>query len=103
MNPRVTLALTGWCEDVLAQTVASHFCGQSSGFSCPWEGEGRSNTPSTDQMLLSTEDIFACFPDILNHCQIYRSTGTESVGREEKEKREKGRQTCKIITESCRQ
>lgn len=92
-GPKSSLALTGWCEDGFAQTGASHFCGQCRGFSCPWEGEGRSNTPSTDQTLWGTEGIFACFPDILNHCQVYRTTGTKSAESEEKEKREKGRKT----------
>lgn len=39
--------LSGWCEDGAAQTGAPHFCGQCSGFCCPWEGEGGFNTPST--------------------------------------------------------
>lgn len=57
-----SVALSGWCEDGAAQTGVPHFCGQCSGFSCSWEGEGRSNTSGTAQTALGHEEIFSLFP-----------------------------------------
>lgn len=45
--------LSGCCEDRATQTRTPHFCHLRSAFSCPLKGEGRSNMPSTDQILLA--------------------------------------------------
>lgn len=99
-----SVALSRWCEDEAAQTGAPHFCGQCSGFSCPWEGEGRSNTPSTDQILLGHRRHL--LPVSLKFLTMVKYTGLLKLGGQKVKNKNRGKKKgrhCKMIDESCRQ
>lgn len=109
--------LSGCCEDRATQTRTPHFCDLCSAFSCPWEGEGRFNMPSTDQILLAC--IRHLLPVYLKLLTRVKYTGLLELGGKKvkikkkkqptpkipknSEERKKGERHCKMINDSYRQ